>query len=310
MKIQNKLVSIKIGNEEKTFTNLILNSYLDLFADSFLDFKDKDLDFCLVNFTKENTIDETSTTMEYDLALEGSFQDIVEELSNSKIINKYTYMDAYLGDQARWSDFEGMPIKELGFAKRDESTGTYKLYAYLNVENYNVVPQNSQPIVISRIDTIDTDMMLWTNNSDIIRAPYHLTMRGLLAYEGLNYIQTVPRLYSVGFGPLPNLMTKEYLAEDLTIQRSGSGEITINNDLEAYYNGNELYPRPDLYPSPILYPRKATEKYLMYKFKMYEISYPEKLGDPVYTDTGFFYIQYKELKKHGVLNLKVKYERK
>lgn len=310
MKIQNKLVSVKIGNKVKTFTNLILNSYLDLFADSFLDFKDKDLDFCLVNFSKENSIDETSTSMKYDLALEGKFQDIVEELSNSKIVNKYTYANEFLGEQARWSDFEGMPIKELGFAKRNEETGVYTIYAYLNVENYNVVPQNSQPIVISRIDEIESDMLLWTNKSNLIKAPYHLTMRGLLDYMGLEYIQTVPKLYSIGFGPLPNLITKEYLVDNLDIQRSGIGEITINNDLEAYYNSNELYPRPDLYPSPKLYPSKATEKYLMYKFKMYEISYPEKLEDPVYTDTGLFYIQYKELKKHGVLNLKIKYERK
>ena len=287
MKVQNKLVSIKIGKKEKVFTNLILNSYLNLFADSFLSFKDKDLEYCLVNFTKTNTIDETSTTMQYDLSLEGAFQDIIEELSDSKIVNKYTYKDEFLGEQARWSDFEGLTIKELGFAKRDEQTGEYTLYAYLNVENYNIVVQDSQPIVISRIDEVETDMMFYSNN-DIIKAPYHLTMRGLLEYEGLNYIQTIPRLYSIGFANTENKIDKEYLIEDLDISTSNN-KITINNDFEAYYNNQ-----------PFL-------NYLVYKFKMIKIEYD--VFNKIETDTGMFYHQYKRITKHGILNLSVEYQR-
>ena len=41
MKIKNESVTIKIGNKERSFHNLILNSYIDLFADSFLKFKNK-----------------------------------------------------------------------------------------------------------------------------------------------------------------------------------------------------------------------------------------------------------------------------
>ena len=46
MKVKNLEVGIKIGNKQHKFTNLILNKYLDLFAYSFLEFKDKNLDFC------------------------------------------------------------------------------------------------------------------------------------------------------------------------------------------------------------------------------------------------------------------------
>lgn len=49
MKIENKEIGIKIGDKELKFTNMILNSYLDLFADSFIEFKNKDLPYCLLN---------------------------------------------------------------------------------------------------------------------------------------------------------------------------------------------------------------------------------------------------------------------
>ena len=38
MKIQNKEIDIKIGKKELKFTNMILDSYLDLFANSFISF--------------------------------------------------------------------------------------------------------------------------------------------------------------------------------------------------------------------------------------------------------------------------------
>ena len=71
MKVKNLEVGIKIGNKQHKFTNLILNKYLDLFADSFLEFKDKNLDFCCINLTKEKTlITPESTEMQFDTILE------------------------------------------------------------------------------------------------------------------------------------------------------------------------------------------------------------------------------------------------
>ena len=71
MKVKNLEVSIKVGNKQHKFTNLILNKYLDLFADSFLEFKDKNLDFCCVNLTNEKTlVTAESTEMPFDTILE------------------------------------------------------------------------------------------------------------------------------------------------------------------------------------------------------------------------------------------------
>ena len=56
MKVKNLEVGIKIGNKQRKFTNLILNNYLDLFANSLLDFKSKKLTCCAVNITKVKNI--------------------------------------------------------------------------------------------------------------------------------------------------------------------------------------------------------------------------------------------------------------
>lgn len=289
MKVTNQLVGIKVGNKQYNFTNLILDSYLRLFAQSFVKFVDKDLDYCFINCTKTNNVSTSSTEMNYDLVLEAKFQDIIEELSPTTIINKYYYKDEFLGQSGRWDDVKGQTIKEIGFGKYDEKYGTYYLYAYINVSDYNIVVQDSQPIIISRIDKIVSDMMLYTNNSQKVKAPYHLSMRGILEYSGNEYIQTVPKLYSLGFANEPSNIIKEYVRDTLSMTTGGT-EINFLNDFEAYYNNSPFY------------------NYLVYKFKLYKITYPD-IDKVEYVDTGMFYNQYLKLNKHGKLGLSVKYER-
>ena len=87
------------------------------------------------------------------------------------------------------------------------------------------------------------------------------------------------------------------------------GEITVNG-IESNFAKDDLFPSPDLYPSPELYPREATANLLIYKFKMYREVYENPELPPVLQDTGFYYVQYKELTKFGLINnLKIKYER-
>lgn len=112
MKIENKEIGIKIGDKELKFTNMILNSYLDLFADSFIEFKNKDLPYCLLNFIQMNDeITEDSTEMNYDLILEADFNKNIEVLSSTSIVNKYYYRNPQVGQE--WSDFVGYKIKEI-----------------------------------------------------------------------------------------------------------------------------------------------------------------------------------------------------
>lgn len=306
MKIENKEIGIKIGDKELKFTNMILNSYLDLFADSFIEFKNKDLPYCLLNFIQMNDeITEDSTEMNYDLILEADFNKNIEVLSSTSIVNKYYYRNPQVGQE--WSDFVGYKIKEIGFANYDYTLNKYVIYAYLNVSNYEIYVQDDQPIIISRIDKITTDMNLWGNSSKI-KAPYHLSMRGMLNYEGMEYFRTIPKLYSVGFGVLPYTLNKEYLAEDLIIQRGNTGMVEIQDILEAQYRPNTKYFNTDICFDN-WYFEEPTYNYMIYKFKLYKETYSNPEEDPVWIDTGLFYTQYKKVKKNGNIKLSVKYER-
>lgn len=310
MKIKNEEVSIKIGDKTKTFTNLIMNSYLDLFADSFLNFKEKNLPYCLVNFTKNNMdIDEDSTEMQYDTILEADFASNIEVLTGSNIMNKYFYKDPVAG-MNYLEDFTGQQIRQLGFANYDYTLGKYVLYAYIDVSKYNIVIQYDQPIIISRIDKISSDMQFWANNPKL-KAPYHLTGRGMFEVTGMEYQTIIPKLHSIGFGVLPYKFVSEYLEENLTISKEKVGTVNI---AETFYNykNNDLYPREDLYPSEDLYPQEPTANLLIYKFKMYKRIYPDPSNDEYeLEDTGMYYTQYRELRndEYGKFNLKIKYER-
>ena len=56
MKVSNEFIRIRTGSKEKIFRNLILNNYLKLYTDSFLQFKDKTLNACLINCTHDTQI--------------------------------------------------------------------------------------------------------------------------------------------------------------------------------------------------------------------------------------------------------------
>ncbi len=307
MKIKNEEVSIKIGNKEHKFTNLILNSYLDLFADSFLNFKNKNLTYCLVNFTHSNVgIKENSTSMNYDLVLETYLEDEIEILTDRSVTNKY-YYDKEVSGGKTWAEFASRQIQDIGFAMYNNTTKKYIIYAYLNVANYNIIVQGNQPIVISRTDKIESDMDLWVSDTTI-KGPIHLTKRGIIKYIDNNYFTNKPVLYSIGFGVLPYAINKEYLVKDLTIQKSGTGVLEVQNTLEAYYKKLNKF-SDDLYMSDNLILQEPSYPFLIYKFKIFEETYPDPEQPAVWVDTGMYYTQYKKISKHGKLNLKIKYER-
>ncbi len=308
MKIENKEVSIKLGNNTKTFKNLILNNYLDLFADSFLEFKNKDLPCCYINITKEiDQITEDSETMNFDTILEADFSNSIEILNDNSVVNKYYYKNVAV-EERKLSEFVGQSIKALGFGDYDLKKQKYIIYAYLDVSKYNIVIQNDQEIIISRVDKITSDMSLYKNSSKI-QCPIHLTRRGMLQIQGYDYTNIIPKLHSVGFGIVPYVLNQEYLVENLKIKKSGTGSILIDNFLQNYQK-NELYPNPTLYPSPDLYPNPATYNLLIYKFKLYkETLLNPDTGEISYIDSGYFYTQYKKLDKYGEFKLSIKYER-
>ena len=304
MKIKNQEVSIKIGKKEHKFTNMILNNYLDLFASSFVEFQNKELLLCFLSFTEPNyDINENSTEMDYDVILEADLNKQTEILSPKSITNKYFYNTEIFG---KISDYNGETIKGIGFGQYN-STGGYTIYAFLDVMRYNITAQENQPIAVSRVDKIETDMEFYSP-SNLVKGPIHLTKKGMLNLFGMNYTTIIPKLYSIGFGVLPYKLDKEYLTEELTIQKTGTGVLEVNNQLEVEYLKG-LYFKDNLYMSDSLKLQKPSYPLLIYKFKLFEETYPDPEEPAVFVDTGKWYTQYKKLDKYGKINLKIKYER-
>ena len=122
-----------------------------------------------------------------------------------------------------------------------------------------------------------------------------------------DFSRTAAILYSVGFSSYIDYTDKEFIiGKDIQAVQKNN-EIKIEG-LENYLSNEEpLYPSISLYPSTNLYPRKSKYKYLILKYKIWQ----DIWNDNEYTtvDTGLYYHQAVELNKHGLTNLKIKYER-
>lgn len=307
MKVSNEFVRIRTGNKEKIFRNLILNNYLKLYADSFLEFKDKTLNACLINFTHDNNITEDSTSMGYDLPIIADSRDIFQKNSPTQITTEYYYRRQISGEDIyisnNYKQWFGSTIKDIGFAHYDYGTQKYKLYAYLNVSAYNVVLQENQPLAVVRQDKVTSDYDFWSN-SPRVNAPFHLSTDGFKDIVGFEATYYYPKLYSIGFGELPYSLQKEYKVEELDIIQNNN-VITING-VQGNYLSDTLYMSSDILMSDDLLMREATWRYLAYVFHLWKRENPESDN---YIDSGLNYVQYLDLRQHGKLDLSIKYER-
>lgn len=248
MKIKNESVTIKIGREQKTFQNLILNDYIDLYADSFLSFKDKFLAYCFIKLDTLQEITPESTQMEYDLVLENYLRDFEEIYTENTIINKYNYKNVV---ENKVGNLNGHKITGIGFGLWDIETDNYKLYAFLDVSSYNVVIQNNQSVSVSRIDKVTSDLKFYCDDNSI-KYPLHLTTKGKIEFKANDYDTVFPKLYSIGLGTLYNQMEKEILIKDLDFKKESLGVLRITGAKDyASYPSYNTFPNPNLYPGRI-----------------------------------------------------------
>lgn len=334
MKICNEYIKIKNGKKEQTFSNLILDSYIDLYADSFLKFKKKTLTYCLLKFDTMQEITKESISMEYDTVLETNFFNINETYTEKNIINDYVYKTP-VTEMKSIKQFEGHQLTSIGFGEYDFNKEEYVIYAFLDVSEYQIIIQEEQEFNITRRDKITSDLLFFSPFSEV-KYPVHLTIRGILETKGWNYDEVYSQLYSVGFGTTYNRIdTEEILINDLDFRKEGTGIIALKGaqnyakypDLNLYPNQSlypgrniaglkdlkipddesKLYPNYELYPSIGLYPQKGTSKFVIYKFKLWRIIY-EGLYSKT-EDTGLYYYQSQKINGKGKINITIKYER-
>lgn len=348
MRIKNDLVSIKMGSKQYDFNNLILNEYLNRFAKSQLD-KDKvkqrdyikELRYCLIKFDAsfENINENTELhNQDFDICLVDGASNIIQELSEKEITIKYTYKtDWNVWDYKKntaldnnISNYCGRKITAIGFNSHwmsDKNTvAKVPVCAVLDVSNYDIYLQENQELTITRKDIINSDSIFWSD-SNKVKGAIHLCpkypspiLEGKEFYKYGNIYKEAQKsfatLYSVGFSSFIDYIDKEYIVgEDIQVIQNNN-ELKIEG-LENYLTSNKsLYPSINLYPEQGLYPRRSKYKYVIFKYKIWQENYDWSFGDDAdalyeekIIDTNCYYHQAIELNKHGLTNLKIKYER-
>ncbi|MBP3464119.1 MAG: hypothetical protein J6K45_06550 [Clostridia bacterium] len=343
MKICNDLVEIKMGRKKYEFKNLILNNYLKRFAEKQLDMsgnrnflKSIRLNYCFFKFDEPitNLNENTELTFEdFDICAVDGAKTIIQDLSEGGCSIKYTYeFDWVMWDYNKHtatdnfiSNYYGKKVTAIGFFTHWLENASNKACAVLDTSNYNIYLQENQGITITRKDIITSDALFWSSNKEIT-GPLHLAPIGgtpLLEQKeewdvGYTIITKPQRTYGIlnmiGFSNFINEINEEITVNLLNPTISEKNELSFDS-IENYYNENSLYSSNTLYPGEV-YAERENYKYVVFKYKVYqEVVYVEKNENGEYeqqyivTDTGAYYLQSIEIKKYGLSNLKIKYER-
>lgn len=306
MEVKNELVSLKIGNKQYDFKNLILDEYLKRFIYNQIDTTSRNilknqnlLRILLLKFdTPFENLSEKSILYptDFDISFVGkSCKAIDTNVSENLITIKYTYAtDDYIYDYNKkeggdlpLSDYYNKKIVAIGFATNwVHSTPNNKICAVLDTSNYNIYLQANQKLECTRKDTISTDALFWSNDKRI-KGPVHLCPTGgepLLyqdPYPGFreedkkifnarSALPTKGVLYSIGLSSYIDYIDKEFvIGKDVIAVQNGT-ELSIQSINNDYNFEKELHPHNSIYPSSNLYPIKSNYKYVILKYKVYQ----------------------------------------
>lgn len=344
MNIKNENINIKIGKKQYEFKNLILDEYLRRFAKRQIDEKEMDyaannikLKYCMLKFDEpfENITSETNIkNSDFDICfLWNTFYS--QEISENKVILQYTYSPGFIwdynknaGNENGISDYYGKKITAIGFNSywANDTNISFKVpvCAILDISNYNIYLQEKQDLSITRKDIVTTDAFFYSNNPKIIPGPVHIAPYGVseIIKQKNIYNDTGDScytfndsgygiLYSIGLSSYKDYIDKEFIiGKDVQLEVNGM-ELKIK-DLKNYISMNNLhFPSNVTYANDNMYPQKTNYKYIIFKYKIWQMVHSGSFDDvkSIPTDTGYYYYQAIPIDKFGKSDLKIKYER-
>ena len=333
MKIKNEKIVIRCGNKKVELTNLILNCYLNQFANAQISLVkatqtayQKNLKYCLLKFDKEIEFDKTSLipNEKFDVCLM-SDEIIKQEGNEKKVIIQYDYLfnsNSFLFDYSDLesnrliSNYYGKKITAIGFNSDWTPTvgGQFTgVCAIVDVSNYNLYLQEGQEFSVTRKDVISTDIEFHSPFNEV-KYPVHLAPANiqnlyLPKLESYEYWDTVayPILYSVGYGNDKIEMMEEHVIEnDEAFLKAENNKLYINN-IKIYESVSNIF-LPQFLP---FCATRSNYKYIILKYKIYQRLNNNSGSDIITTtiDSGYYYQCVMPITEYGQKSIVISYER-
>lgn len=317
MKISNEYVEIKIGNKVYRKQNMILNTYLkELFASQLnTQHNLARISACYIKLdTPIENVDYNSelTRDDFDIFIYPSgnlttnittAKNTIKIMYNFKdMMFSYKKSDGTYGSSSSFNIFAGRKITAIAF-------GMDVCYTFLDTSNMNIIINNEENFVFTRVDNITSDGI-----TKGIEYPLHLVNDIAKKDEKTIWIQeqqgmtgyketTRAKLYSIGFGNTVGYMEEEYLINEVETDRD---DYSISFDVSRTKKIGH-YPSENLHFT--FYPTMDNSKYLIFKYKLYRRYYNSNTEQYVITDLDKYYTMSKPNENFGNLQIKLKIER-
>lgn len=333
MKIKNDAIVIRNGKKVYEFKNLILDKYLEEFAEAATKvananstYHQKVLKYCLLKFEDNIEFNAQSVLQNSDFDIGYMDDNLFTQIANERQVtiqynyafNKETFIYDYnkrTGGYDLIKTYYGKKITAIAFSDWwTPTTGDFfvPVKAVLDVSKYNFYLQENQDFSVTRKDIISTDALFWSNTPKI-QYPVHLApnnIENILEKELSEHEYwgnvAYPAIYSVGLSNDISYMLEEHV---------------IGKDVYAKVNKNKLIIEniPNLESVAVTYladflPFKLTRsnyKYIVVKYKIWQVLYDKSGADITnkYIDTGYYYHTAIPIKETGNKNLIISYER-
>lgn len=212
MRVKNDFVKIKVNKKEYTFHNLILDTYLDLYARNNVEIIEnasaKAMNYCLLKFDNKIQFNESSKISNHtfniglfntsDLRTKLEVGDVIT--SENQIITNYDYtgdncfkFNSSGTESADLQDYINRKITAIAFCSSLEEQDVFSI---LDVSDCDITIMNNMKFEVKRRDIMENDMIFYSENVQVTY-PVHLSPCGIPSVYGSGYSDNNATIYSI-----------------------------------------------------------------------------------------------------------------
>ena len=205
---------IKANGKEYTFHNLILDTYLDLFAKGNVEINDnagyKAMQYCFIKLDNELQFNETSKISNHDfdffmpdaMNLRNKITNGDILFSKNQVITNYNYLSnncfKYQNNTTENVDLDEFANRKITAIAFSESIEEQDVFSILDVSELNITIALDMDLNIKRRDTIENDMIFYSSNPQIT-FPVHLSPYGIPSVYESEIENDNATIYSIRF---------------------------------------------------------------------------------------------------------------